>query len=476
MVYGADAGGVVNITTRAPGDGFNGDVSAEGGRYDTRQLATNLAYGSDTLGGVLSVADFSTDGFNARADDTDPGDDDGYDNTTVHGRLDWKPTDDIALTLVGRDVDGNNEYDNCGYPSTNNCSDDYKLQAWRGAASWQGDVLSHELSYSTSDTQRVLYTDGARSYEYEGEIDKWSYVAQLDFAEALHLVYGVDLQSDALDSEGERHSRDDDGYFVEYQGTWFDNLYLTAGARYDDNEDFGSYTSYRASGAYVIPVRGGDFKLRATWGTGFRAPSLYEIAYNDGPWASPPAAGTGLDAEESEGYDLGVSWFGGNGLYLEAVYFDQRIDKEIFFDLASYSGYLQDRGESKSTGVELIGELAMAWGFSAKANYTYNDTETAGGDQRYYRPKHLANLGLDWVGLAERLHLGIAARLSRDAVDTTGAEVDDYGVVSLYSSFTVLQGLDVYARVENLLDEDYQEAPPYNTSGAAAYAGVRYSF
>ena len=84
--------------------------------------------------------------------------------------------------------------------------------------------------------------------------------------------------------------------------------------------------------------------------------------------------------------------------------------------------------------------------------------------------------GLAWVGMDGRLSLGLNARLSHGAVDTIGEDTDDYEVVDINASFEVIEGLDIFGRVENLFDEDYQEIPTYNTSGAAAYAGVRYSF
>ena len=82
--------------------------------------------------------------------------------------------------------------------------------------------------------------------------------------------------------------RDQEGYYLEYQGGFGNQLFVTAGARYDDNDDFGTHTSYRASGAYLIAVADGELKLKATYGTGFRAPSLYEIAYQRSPFAFPP--------------------------------------------------------------------------------------------------------------------------------------------------------------------------------------------
>ena len=37
-------------------------------------------------------------------------------------------------------------------------------------------------------------------------------------------------------------------------------------------------------------------------------------------------------------------------------------------------------------------------------------------------------------------------------------------------------GVDAYVRVENLFDTDYEPIPGYETSGRAAYFGLRASF
>jgi vitamin B12 transporter len=253
-------------------------------------------------------------------------------------------------------------------------------------------------------------------------------------------------------------------------------LFVTVGTRYDDNDDFGDHTSYRVSGAYLFPMASGELKLKGAYGTGFRAPSLYEIAYNNGSFAYPPASDTTLKEETSKGYDLGLSWLGASGLYLEAVYFDQKIDDEIYFDLTDYSGYLQREGDTDSNGVELAAEWPLLENLAVTANYTFNDTRTSTGTSRPYRPERLANLGLTWRTLADKLVLGAAWRLSEDAQDIDGAQLDDYQVLELTASYRLFPSLQVYGRVENALDEDYQEVPTYNASGAAGYAGVRYAF
>ncbi|HEY7775409.1 MAG TPA: TonB-dependent receptor, partial [Kineobactrum sp.] len=217
-------------------------------------------------------------------------------------------------------------------------------------------------------------------------------------------------------------------------------------------------------------------KFRSSWGTGFRAPSLYEIAYNNSFFASAPAANTNLQEERSEGYDLGVAFYGSNGLQLEAVYFAQTMENEIFFDLQAFSGYLQGDGDSDSSGVELIAQLPLTRQLSLQGNYTYNDTDTAAGTYRVYRPRHLANIGLQWQDGSGQLALGLNARMSRDARSPDGSPVDNYEVVDMNVRYALLPELELYGRVENLLNSNYEEIPTYQTSARAAYAGVRYSF
>ena len=479
LMYGADAGGVVNISTIAPREGLGGQLSAEGGRYGSQEFSGNIGGGNDAVDFSLSVADYDTDGFNARTTDTELNDDDGYDNTTLHGRFGWNVTDELRLSVVGRDVDGNSEYDSCftvdTFASTDACKDEFEQQAWRVAGEYQTERFTHEIFYSDSDSDRDTYSEGKFSAKFDGEIERSGYLGSFKGGDALRMVYGADLENQSADGTYTKGDRDQTGYYLEYQGGFWDQLYVTGGARYDDNDDFGTHTSYRTSAAYLIPVAGGEMKLKATYGTGFRAPSLSEIATNMNPFTLPPTAGTELSEEESEGYDIGVTWMGKSGLYLEAVYFNQTIEDEIVYDPLSY-GYLQASGDTESKGVELIGDWPILENLSLSGNYTYNDTETFTGDNRAFRPKHLGNLGIRWAPLDERLMLGLNVRLSHDAQDLESTELDDYELVDFNASYLLGHGLEIYGRVENVLDEDYEEFPTYNTSGRAGYAGLRFSF
>ncbi|EED32630.1 TonB-dependent receptor [gamma proteobacterium NOR5-3] len=479
LSYGADAGGVINLRTATPEEGLGGGVSAEQGRYDTQQLSGRVGGSFDSVDFLISGAEFSTDGFNARDTDSDLLDDDGYSNRTVHARAGWNVNDSLRLEAVARQVEGDNAYDGCfnaAFLPSNDCEDSFAQDSWRVSAALSQEHFSHELAHSDSTTEREFFAERSPFFSAEGGLQRTSYIGQWRPSDKLSLVYGVDHEKESIDDGSFDRSRRQTGIYGEYQGRLSDSFTVTAGARRDDNDDFGNYLSYRLSGAWLTALAGGELKFKGAYGTGFRAPSLFEISYNNGPFAMPPASDLVLREETSGGYDLGVAWASQKGTYIEVTWFDQEIDDLITFDVVGFSGYVQQTGRSDSRGMELIADLPLARGFRLTGNYTWNETTTPEGDKRAFRPEHLANLGLTFEDAQARLRVGVNLRSSADAVDTFSTELDDYVLMDINASFAVIEGLTVYGRLENALDEDYTEIPTYNTAGQAAFAGVRYEF
>src|SRR5690606_8323497 len=187
-------------------------------------------------------------------------------------------------------------------------------------------------------TDRDNLSNGVSSFPAKGELNRWEYIGTATNLPGFDLVFGGDFE-EALNND---IGRDNVGIYGEYISDFSDNLHLTAGARHDDNDDFGTNTSYRASAAYLIDLADGNaLKFKTAYGTGFRAPSPYEIAYNSGPFASPPASLVSLKQETSKGHEFGIEYLA-DTLRLEAVYFDQDVEDAITFDLDAFSGYIQD--------------------------------------------------------------------------------------------------------------------------------------
>ena len=479
LVYGADAGGVINMSTTAPQAGLSGGVEAEGGKFGTWQYGGHITGGNETVDGTFMAERFETEGFNSLSTDTVLEDDDGYDNTTLHGRAGWNILETLRLELVGRNVEGENDYDNCYTPNfdrSDNCNDEYSMDAGRIALTYQSEAATNTVSYSANKTDRKFYTEGVNDYNYKGELEKFDYLGSWKQSDALSLVYGAELLKESVETDTSEDNRDQSGYFLEAQGSLMESMFVTAGARYTDNDDFGSKTTYRVGAVYLQQAGDGELKFKTTYGTGFRAPSLSEIAYNASPDASAPAKGSELGAEESTGWDAGVGYFSTAGWYVEGVYFDQKVDDEIYYDLVDYSGYLQGDGESSSTGVEFTAEVPLGDMVTFNGNYTYTDTQDFDGEQRLRTPKNMANVGLLITPWNDRIQININYRIAKDIAEESMGSVDEYEVLDLSVTLQVIEGLQVYARVENATDEQYQEIPEYNTGGAAGYAGLRYSF
>ena len=474
---GADAGGVISISSIASEAGLSANIDAQGGSRGSSQLSANLGAANETLDFYLAASDYETDGYNVRVSDSVFRDKDGYKNNSYHTRLGIKASEQLRLEIVLREVEGETQYDGCysGFSQVHDCVTSYDQQASRLSLNYEANAFSHSLSYSNTRTERDDLSLGVSAFSSNGEIGRFEYLGSATELPGFDLVFGLDLEEET-NGPLERNNR---GYYVEFLSDFSDRLFLTAGLRQDDNDDFGEHSSHRVSAAYLVELSNGVLKLKTSYGSGFRAPSLFEIDYNAGPFAFPPAAGVALAEETSEGFEYGIEYLAGAGLRLELVVFDQQVQDAIIFDLAGFSGYLQDTGTSTSEGVELIAEYALSERLRVSGNLTLNDTERPGGQQRLRRPEELLNLGLNYRSLDQRLSINAFYRSSGDAIDEqfgTVLKLDDFEVLDLTASYQLTDQLEIYGRVENALDDRYQEVADFVSPDRASYVGIRLNF
>ncbi len=479
LSYGADAGGVINISSRRDIEGLTGSLNGQSGSFGTDQLAASIGGGNEIGDFYVTATDFETDGFNTRISDAELMDDDGYSNTTVHARAGFNLGEGFRFDIVHRDVQGETEFDGCYSGGTvHDCDSNYDLEATRISGSYSNENMSHSLAYSSTDTESQNYTLGVPGFSSIGELDRVEYIGNLNNLPGFDLVFGADFEEEFANGE----TRDNEGYYLEVLSDFSDSLFFTAGIRQDENDDFGSHTSYRLSTAYLISLGSSNtLKVKASFGTGFRAPSLSEMAYNGGLFAYPPASLVVLTEESSDGFEIGAEYFIGNDLRLEAVYFDQEVEDAIYFDAASFSGYLQNLGVSTSEGFELTADYTLNANWQLLATYTFNETERPNGQQRLRRPEQLANLGVSYSGLDNRLNINTFYRVSKDSVDAVfGSPVDyvldNFDVLDMTARFKLTETIEIVGRLENAFDEAYQEILDYNSPEQASYIGIRVSF
>ncbi|GAC15417.1 TonB-dependent receptor plug domain-containing protein [Aliiglaciecola lipolytica] len=465
LSYGADAGGVISMYSKQAATGFDASGTLSIGSFDTQGLNANITAGNDTGNVFLSASKIESDGFNAQSSD-ESGEKDGYENQTVHFKGQLALTNKIDASLVFRNVDAENQYDGCydnvTFALINQCTTEAEQQTIRGALKYQGKNSQHQIAVNKTDVERDFFNNGEFGFSNSGSTDKIEYLGSINWQQH-DLVFGAEKETQKIDESDLK--RDQKSVFAEWLGQFDNQIALNLGFRIDDNDTFGKHNSVRVGAAKVVTLDVADVKFKTSYGTGFRAPSLYEQSYNDGPFAYGEASGLQLNEENSEGLDIGFELNNRQGLNAEVVFFKQTIENEIVFDLVGFQGYLQTAGESESKGVEANIEQVYSSGFTIWANYTYNQTEDNAGEVRLRRPKNKFNFGLRQSWLNDTLNAELTYRNVRNAVDIAGTELDDYQVTHLSAHWQLAEYISFKAGVNNLFNENYQEVSGFNTAG-----------
>ncbi len=471
LMHGADAGGVILLSTASTEEGTKGQVSYEGGRYSTSNLQGHLSMANEQGDIFISGGRVKSDGINARITDLTQ-DLDGYENNTSHLRMGWNMNEQLRGEIVGRTTHAETQFDQCGWPSTNDCFEKFNQTNSRAAIKYTYDLGEAAVAYTHGNMYRDSYADQQKSlYNYQGENDRWELTGHTVWSDALKLVYGFEKRTDEAANDFEEHgiTRDQDAFYAEYQGKFFDRLFVTLGGRQDRTDDFGNFDTHRLSAAYIIPQEfAGELKLKATSGTGFRLPSLYENMTNT------RYGGVDLTPESSEGYDVGFEYQYSDKLQMELVYFNQRIEDQITYSYQTYT-YVQEVPESKSKGVEWVGLWQLIDQLSFQANITRQNAEDSNGNTRVRKPELMANLGINFLPDDVWL-IGINYRTTQDRIDVGNTPLNDYELVDLRIRVQPSDKVSAYIRIENLADKEYVEANGYNTTRQAAYMGMDFSF
>ncbi|WP_078788588.1 TonB-dependent receptor domain-containing protein [Trichlorobacter thiogenes] len=257
------------------------------------------------------------------------------------------------------------------------------------------------------------------------------------------------------------------GVYLQDQLNLFDAWFSTFGVRVDDHSKFGTEATYRFTTAYLIKQT--DTRLKGSYGTGFKAPSLYQLYSSYG---SPD-----LKPDKSIGWDVGVE----QGLpfmktTLGATWFRNEYSQMIDFDMNTYK--YNNIAKAHTHGLELTAALQPVDDLTFKVSYTYLETrDDISGKQLVRRPKNKASFDINYSFLKKaNVNLGLVYVGTRYANASNTQKMKDYLLVNLAGSYDITKNLQVFGRVDNLFDRQYEEVAGYGTPGIGAYGGVKVSF
>lgn len=291
-------------------------------------------------------------------------------------------------------------------------------------------------------------------------------------------LFGVGYEHISVENTGFGGINDEEAIFAVYAQQLLqvtEALSLTGGGRWEDYDSFGDVATWRGAAAYKIEQTGTT--LRSSAGSGFRAPSFFELYAFSPSFVGNP----NLGPEESVGWDVGVEQdlgpFGAIGL----TYFQNDIKDLISTDLTTTPLSLANVGKASTSGVELDwrGQLFEQLNYRVAYTYLEADDDTS-GVRLLRRPAHTLGFDLN-SNLTDKLLLGVGGywiddRLDIDPVTFSTIAGDDYFLARAYANYEVCPGFDLHLRVENAFDQEYQEIAGFPGRGLGVFGGVKLTF
>lgn len=476
VIYGSDAiGGVVNIITKKGNRQPEGYVSVEGGSYNTWKETAGFSIGGENARAALSVSRTDSDGFSSYNEDDGFSEDDGYKNTTVSFNVGADLSENFTLNLNFRHTDSAYDYDSSGIDSDASVDKDDTLGKVEGILSLLDDKWTIALGTTMTDSNRTSTgTDSFwDNYEFDSTITKFDMLNTIKATDSQTFVIGLESEKEEYESstsgQGDARTR---AVFLQDQIVLGD--FVTAlGVRVDDHQEFGTETTWRIAPTYSLSSLG--TKIKGSIGTGFKAPSLFQLYY-------PFGGNENLEPEQSTSFDFGIEQpLLDNSVIVAVTWFYNDIDDYIAwfddgdFDFFDGDGYA-NIANLKTKGVETSIDWYPTDVVSLQLGYTYTDTEDEDGARKARIPLHKGTLDVNLYPL-DNLQLNLNLLYVSEREDGAAAEtLDSYTLINLASSYQVTDAVKLFGRIDNLFDEDYEEAANYGTAGLSAYAGVKFSF
>lgn len=474
-LWGSDAiGGVVNIVTKRAGAGVRGGASLEAGSFGTVRATGAASFGGDRFDARLDAAAIATDGI-SKADrrDGNPETDD-YDNVTAGGRAGVDLTSAFRLEAFGRASRSNTGFDSFGF-ATGVVDGDELEQSEETQAGLRARLrlfdgrLDNAVMVSRVALSRDYFTDGAQSFSIDGSREAVRYQGTAKVADRLTIAFGAERERNELDGTGTTTTN---SLFLLAEATPVETLVLTGGVRRDDHSRFGDVTTGQVGLRWQALKNAG---LRASWAQGFKAPTIFQLAFFFPPATGPNLA---LEPEEAEGWDAAVFAQTADGrLSGEVGYFELETDNLISFAAGRYINI----AKARSKGVEATGQWRISDALRIDGAWTWTDAKNVITGARLIQvPEYAVSATLDWTA-TNCLGLTATARYVGEKRDTVRpanprGEIAAWTRLDLAARYRLGERAEVFGRVENLTDERYQEVFGYGAPERSYYAGLRVRF
>ena len=275
----------------------------------------------------------------------------------------------------------------------------------------------------------------------------------------------------------------DQNGWVFYEDPGFD-LWSVTGIRFDDNEAFRDTTTWRTAAS--LPLAELGIRPHASVGTAVKLPTMFEQFWTDQFFSPNP----NLLPERSFGWDAGIEFtlLGGRAA-VDVTYFradlTDKIDGFVPTGVPGVFTAANLPGKSTREGVEIAARVRLASNLTWGAAYTFTDARNPDGQEEVRRPPHSARTDLSYTFAGGRGSASLAVLYNGRMEDIAfvlpffdpqlRVGLDPYWAVNAAASYKLQPGVELFARVENLLDQKYQESFGFEAAPIAAFGGIKFT-
>lgn len=482
-------------------EAIGGVVAVDGGGTGTRAGVEAGSFGFRRIGGGTSMkqggvtADFNA-GFQ-RATGIDAfdgpvaGERDGYRNLSARARIVYQPSSTTEIGASGFLLTGRSEFD--GYdPLTFQRADtlDNSRNRLTAARLWGkanlGKVTISGWGSALGSTNRNFLEDRLLNRTRGGRIAGGGQAEiELETAGTRHrLIAAAETTRETFRSRNpsdpfadQEQDREQRALVAEWRADWATWLSTDLALRRDAFNRFKDRSTLRAS-ALLKPAHG--LQLIASYGEGIAQPSFFDLfGFYPGLFIGNPD----LKPERSRGWEISARLQSGP-LRAAVTGYRQRLTEEIV-PTADFSSTENADGRSRRQGVE----VELGWARSDRLQLTIQYAYLNAEEQKQQgveptrelrRPRHGGSVGVD--GRLGRLSYGATLayvgkhRDRRDSLPYDLVDLDAYWLAGARLAWRLDSRWELFGRVANALDSDYQDLAGYRTEGRSAYVGLRLAF
>lgn len=468
-LYGSDAiGGVINITTRRGSGPPVAYTRVLGGSFDTYHQIGGISGGTETVYYSFSGAYFDTNGFSAVSPRFGGIERDGFHSGSIAGRFGWAPNEAWDFDIVLRYIDSETEID--GFLADNllvNKSEEFFLRTQGRYSMYEG-RLRHLAAFNFANYNRDApggfqqFFDGeTRQFQWRTDWTVWESAGSRNelsvAAEYWQEMARIDNFGGPIDA----------GQFS--RTVWFEDrlalgesLHVTAGFRHDDYNRAGTANTWRVTSRWWLQP---ELAVHGSIGTAFRAPAIAQLF---GFGANPA-----LRPERSRGWEIGVERrFFHDRLVADVTYFRNDFD-DLIVNGPPPTFTFMNIGRARASGIELTADWRWTDSTSIGFSYTHTDTlDAVNRTELLLRPRHKIGAVVRHRFAEDRAALVARLRWVGRRFDFGPVELGSYTVVDASFTWDVTPWMQLFARVDNVFDERYEEAFGFSTAPLSAYGGA----